>query len=121
MSHLVCLIRGRSFFGGGRRDFLSTVNERGFQLKTEVNATCLTSNLPDISLARQFIKLNSFICLTYHLSDKLKTRHKSSQMTHKLKVLVSCVRYSSCPYGPLNNIMCFILVSFSWIFWKGFY
>lgn len=32
-----------------RKRFLSKANKQGFQLKTEVQATCLTSNLPDNS------------------------------------------------------------------------
>ena len=35
-------------------------------------------NLFGVQLARQFMKLISFICLTYHLSDNLKIRHKFS-------------------------------------------
>ena len=42
ISHVVCLIRGSE-------RFLSKVNKRGFQLKREVHATCLTSHLPDNS------------------------------------------------------------------------
>ena len=48
---------------------------------------------------------------TYHLSNKLNIRRKFFPMTHKLKVLVSFVRHSSCPYGPLNKVMCFKMIS----------
>ena len=44
-----------SFFGSGGRD---------------------PCNLSGVHLGRQFMKLSSFICLTYHLSDNLKTRYK---------------------------------------------
>ena len=40
-----------SFFGGGGRD---------------------PRNLSGVQLVRQFMNLNSFICLTYHLSDNLE-------------------------------------------------
>ena len=53
--------RNPFFFGGGWRDPCS---------------------LSGVQLARQFIKLNSFICLTYHLSDNLKIWHKFSPMTY---------------------------------------
>ena len=62
-------------------------------MKIEVHAACLTSNLLDDALARQFMELSTFICLTYHLSDKLKIRSKFSPMTHKLKALVSFVSF----------------------------
>ena len=39
-------------------------------------------NLSGVQLARQFIKINSFICLTYHLSGNLKIRQKFSQKTY---------------------------------------
>ena len=90
------------FFSRWRDRFLLKANKRGFQLKREVYATCLASSLPDVSLARQFN------CLAYHLSDKLKIRCKFSTMSNKFKVLVSFVRYSSCPYGSLNKVMCFV-------------
>ena len=80
-----------SFFGGGGRD---------------------PCNLSSVQLARQFMKLNSFICLTYHLSDNLKIRHKFSPTTYANQELWFhlCYIHSSCRYNPLNNIMCFILV-----------
>ena len=43
----------RSFFGDGRRD---------------------PCNLSGVQIARQLMKLNSFICLTHHLSDSVKVR-----------------------------------------------
>ena len=39
-------------------------------------------NMSGVQLARQFMKLSSFICLTYHLSGNLKNRHKVSPMTY---------------------------------------
>ena len=39
-------------------------------------------SLPDVSLAQQVMELYSFICLTYHMSDNLKIRHKFSPTTH---------------------------------------
>ena len=61
------------FFGGGGRDFHQKQINIGFHLNREIHATCLMSNLPDIPLALKFIKLNNFVCQTYHLSDNLKT------------------------------------------------
>ena len=51
----------RDLFVGGRRD---------------------PFNLSGVQLVRQFMKLNSFICLTYHLSDNLKIQHKFSPVTY---------------------------------------
>ena len=67
--------------------------------------------MPVVSLAQQFRKLNSCICLKYHLSDKLKAQNKFSPITHKLNVFISSARHSSCPYDPVKK-MCFILVDF---------
>ena len=39
-------------------------------------------NLSRVQLARQFMKLNSFIRLTYHLSGNLKIRHEFSPTTY---------------------------------------
>ena len=84
-----------------------------FQLKREFYATCPTYNLPDMSIALQFIKLNSIICLTYHLSINLKIRHKSFPTTHELKASVVSVRHSLCPYGPLKLCTLFELILLS--------
>ena len=62
MSHSVCLMQRRDlFFGGGWRD---------------------PCNLPCVQLTQQFMKLDSFICLTCHLSENLKIRHKFSPTTY---------------------------------------
>ena len=98
-------------FGDGESVFLSKATKREFQLKREVHETCLTPNLPDVSLAWQFMKFSSSICLTYHLSEKSKALRKFSLKTHKLKVFLSSAQHSSCPYGPVNN-MCLVLVDF---------
>ena len=39
-------------------------------------------NLYGVQLTRKFMKFNSFICLTYHLSDNLKIRHRFSPTTY---------------------------------------
>ena len=39
-------------------------------------------NLSVVQLARQFMKLNSFICLMNHLSGNLKIRHKFFQTNY---------------------------------------
>ena len=111
MSRSVCLIQKRGLFWWRRKCFLLKASKREFQLKREVHKTCLTPNLPDVSLAWQFMKFSSSICLTYHLSDKLKARRKFSLITHKLKVFISSAKHSSCPYGPVNK-MYFVLVDF---------
>ena len=86
MSHSVCLIQGGEgvSFQWRRERFFSKANKQ-FQLKKKVHATCLTSNLPNMSIARQFIRLNSFICLTHHLSANLKIQNKFSPTTHYKK------------------------------------
>ena len=104
MSHSVFLIQERVGRGGG---LLSKANKRGFQLKREIHGTCLTCNFPDVSLAQKSMKLDTFICLTYHFSDKLKIWDKFSPITHKLEVLVSSVWHFLCPYRPLNKAICF--------------
>ena len=111
MSGSVCLIQKRQLFGDGESLFLSKASKQEFQLKRELHATCLTPNMPVVSLAQQFRKLNSCICLKYHLSDKLKAQNKFSPITHKLNVFISSARHSSCPYDPVKK-MCFILVDF---------
>ena len=100
MSCSVCLIQGKG----------------PFQVKREVHAACLTSTSPVVSHAQQFMKLNSFVCQTYHFPKKLKIWHKHFPITHKLKVLISPIRPSLYAYGPLNKIMCFVLINFTWIF-----
>ena len=69
-------------------------------------------NLSSIQLARQLMELNSFICLTYHLSDNLKI-HKFSPTTYSNQEFwfLLCYIHSSCCYNPLNKIMCFVLVN----------
>ena len=64
-----------------REIFFSKANKQ-FQLTKEVHTTCLTFNLPDVSVSRKYIKLNNFICLTYHLPTNLKIRHKFSRTTN---------------------------------------
>ena len=45
------------FYGGGGRDFYRKQINGRFQLKREVQVTCLTANLLDLSLSRQLMKL----------------------------------------------------------------
>ena len=100
MSHSVCLMQRRDvFFGGGWR---------------------YPCNLFGAQLARQFIKINSLICLTYHLSDNLKISHKCCPTTYTNQTFCFhlCCIHSSCPYDPLNKIMCFALVDFTYAFRK---
>ena len=68
----------------------------------------MNSNLLDISLLRQSMKLKSFICLMYHLSNKLKI-WGFPQCHKKLKVFV-LICHSSCHCGPL-----LISLGFCWI------
>ena len=93
MSHSVCVMQWRDVFSdGGGGD---------------------PCNLSGVQLARQLMKLNSFICLTYHLSDNLKLRHKFSSTTYTNQEFWFhlCYMHSSCRYSPLNKIRCFVLVS----------
>ena len=55
------------------------------------------------------MKLNSFIFLTCHLYDKIRQNF----LRWPIKDLVSSVRHSSYPYGPLNNVTCFFQVNFT--------
>ena len=79
-----------SFFGGGWRN---------------------PCNLSGVQLARQFMKLNSFICLTYHLSDNLKIRHKFSPTTYTNQKFWSYLCYihlsGALPSSKQNYVLCF--------------
>ena len=103
MSHSVCLIQRRDLFFGDRwRD---------------------PHNLSCIQLVQQLMKLKIFICLTYHLSDNLKIQHKFSPATYYNQKFWFhlCYIHSSCPYNPLNKIICFALVNSTYVFQKRFY
>ena len=106
MSYLVYLIQNRGPFLVAEGEIF--IENKLTRLSIEKRSLC---NLSDVSLAQQFMELSTFICLTCHLSDKIKIRCKFSLMTHKLNVLVSFVRHSSCPDGPSNKIMWFKLIS----------
>ena len=102
MSHFVCLMQRKDgFFCSGWRD---------------------PCNLSGVQLARKFMKFNSFICLTYHLSDNLKIRHRFSPTTYANLTFwfYLCNIHYSCPYDPLNKIKCFALVNFTQFFQKRF-
>ena len=110
MSHSVCLMQ--------RRDRFVLV------VDGEIHVTCLASNCPiihEFKQAQQFMKLSSFICLTYHLSDNLKIRHKFSPTTYTNQKFWFhlCYIHYTCPYDPLNKIMCFVLVNYSQAFQRG--
>ena len=102
MSHSVCLIWGRgSFFWGRRRDFYRKQKKQGFDWKEKSMQLVWRLTCPTIYGIKHF-----------HLSDvPLIWQTKFSPMTHKLKVLVSFGRHSSCHYGPLNKVMCFRSIS----------
>ena len=103
ISQSVCLMQWKELFFGGRwRD---------------------PCNLSGIQLARKFMKLNNFICLTYHLSNNLKIYHKFSPTiyTNQMFWFHLCYMHSSCSYDPLNKIMCFVLLNFTKVFQKRFY
>ena len=65
------------------------------------------------------MKLNSFICLTYHLSDNLEIRHTFSPTTYTNEKF--WFHTFLVPLRSLNKIMCFVLVNSTQIFQKGFY
>ena len=56
MSHLLGLIQEKESFWWWRERCFPIANKQ-LQLKKEVHATCLTSNLPDVSIARHMINL----------------------------------------------------------------
>ena len=87
MSHSVCLMQQRDVFFWWRM-------ERSMQLVWSPQ------------LARQLKKLNSFICLTYQLSEYLKTRHKFSPTTYNNQKFYFhlCYIHSLRPYDPLNKL-----------------
>ena len=92
--------RRSSIFGGEGRDFYLNQIKKWSQLKGKVHETCVTSKLYDVSLARELMKLNSFICLIYHLPDKLKFRHKVFRYD---PLIESFVPTFFLPYGSLNK------------------
>ena len=132
-----CLIQGR----GGRRKwrrkiFFFEKQTNSFSQK-EVHVTWLISSFLCVSVARQFIRLSSFICLRYHLMKNLNLIVKIMIrkvimvitvviimiiiimnrniitimiiiMMIKIIVIAKTKRHSSCLYDPLNKIMCFI-------------
>ena len=59
-----------------------------------------------------FIKLNSFICLTYHLSEHLKIPHKFFPTTYTNQKFWFHLCYIQSPwtYNTLNKIMYYALV-----------
>ena len=63
--------------------------------------------------SRQFMKLNSCICLTWSLPDNLKIRHKFTPTTYSNQTFWFhlCMLHSLCPYNLLSTIMCFTLVN----------
>ena len=98
ISQSVCLMQWKELFFGGRwRD---------------------PCNLSGIQFARKFMKLNNFICLTYHLSNNLKIYHKFSPTiyTNQMFWFHLCYMHSSCSYDPLNKIMCFVLLNFTKVY-----
>ena len=56
MSHLLGLIQEKESFWWWRDRCFRIANKQ-LQLKKEVHATCLTSNIPDVSIAWHIIKL----------------------------------------------------------------
>ena len=78
-----------------RERFFSKANKQ-FQLKNRSMLLTwhLTCQLPNVSIAQQFIRLNSFACLMYHLFTNLKICHNISQTTNESRVLVPFVRHS---------------------------
>ena len=82
-----------------------------FFLEADVEIHAICAQLAQ--LAQQFMRLNSFICLTYHLSENLKIRDKFYSTTYADQTFWFhlCCMHSSCPYSPLNKIMCFVLVN----------
>ena len=90
MSHSVCLLRPRDLlFGGGWRD---------------------PCNLSGVQLARQSMKWNIFLCLTYDLSDNLKIQQTFSLTTYINQKFWFhlCYIYYLCPYDPLNKLYALI-------------
>ena len=116
MSHSVCVMQGEGvFFGVGGIDFYRKQMNEGFNWKVDTMELAWHLTCPTIHGIKHFY--SSDVPVVW----QTKIWCKFSAMTHKLKVLVSFVQHSSCPYGPLNKVMRFVKVNLTWILYKGFY